>query len=138
MEVRDIPKQDSVPEQMEPVIAEDLRDERSITSNITYQMTRFEAHSLDLQEQEVSSFELQEKTESFTSINGCWYEQGMVEEEGQESNMEEELTASEGGYEWFLGVSRPRSYWEDQRQAWYRKMLENESENSDIRQLLER
>ncbi|XP_031389760.1 calponin homology domain-containing protein DDB_G0272472-like isoform X2 [Punica granatum] len=112
----------------EQTTAENFRDERSLTSNITYQETGFEVNSL----------ELQEKAESFTSMNGCWYEEETAEEERQESNMEEEPMTSESGYEWFLGVSRPRSYWEEQREARYRDVLETESENSDIRRLVER
>lgn len=39
---------------------------------------------------------------------------------------------------WFADIARPRSYWEDRRQAWYQEMLTTASENNEIRQLLER
>ncbi|XP_027339004.1 GATA zinc finger domain-containing protein 7-like [Abrus precatorius] len=41
-------------------------------------------------------------------------------------------------YDWISEISRPRSYWEERRQAWYREMLDNDSHNEDIRKLLER
>ncbi|KAK4742459.1 hypothetical protein SAY87_000460 [Trapa incisa] len=155
VEVKDTSTQDLVPEHKQPVITEDHQDEREIASKSTHQLEKLESFEVQgpvesHQEQEVTSSKLQEQAEPYTSINGCWYDEGMVEEEegqdstveeeGQESIMEEEelMASEEGGYEWFLGVSRPRSYWEGQRQAWYRQILETESENSDIRKLLER
>lgn len=44
----------------------------------------------------------------------------------------------ETNYDWFADIARPRSYWEDRRQAWYQEMLSTSSENNEIRQLLER
>lgn len=39
---------------------------------------------------------------------------------------------------WFSEISRPRRHWEDLRQAWYQQMLNSNSENEEIRELLER
>ncbi|KAK4748067.1 hypothetical protein SAY87_014653 [Trapa incisa] len=143
-EVKDVSKQDVVPEHKQPAVAEDLRDRRSVASNATYQMARLEAQD-HVELHQAQDVDLQEQAESYTSTSGCLYDEGMAEEEEEEQEIimeeeeEEEIVGSEeGGYEWFLGVSRPRSYWEDQRQAWYRQILETESENSDIRRLLER
>ncbi|PPS09198.1 hypothetical protein GOBAR_AA11455 [Gossypium barbadense] len=41
-------------------------------------------------------------------------------------------------YDWFSNISRPRSYWEGLRQAWYDEVLNATSNNEEIRQLLER
>ncbi|OIV91662.1 hypothetical protein TanjilG_26515 [Lupinus angustifolius] len=44
----------------------------------------------------------------------------------------------ENSYDWISEISRPRSYWEERRQEWYREMLDTESHNEDICKLLER
>ncbi|MED6221434.1 hypothetical protein PIB30_054598 [Stylosanthes scabra] len=41
-------------------------------------------------------------------------------------------------YDWISEISRPRSYWEERRQAWYKEILDTASEKEDIRVLLER
>lgn len=41
-------------------------------------------------------------------------------------------------YDWFSNISRPRSYWEGLRQAWYEEVRNTTSNNEEIRQLLER
>ncbi|KAL1114739.1 hypothetical protein V6Z11_D02G278600, partial [Gossypium hirsutum] len=41
-------------------------------------------------------------------------------------------------YDRFSDISRPRSYWEDLRKAWYQEVLNTTSKNEEIRQLLER
>ncbi|XP_028752698.1 uncharacterized protein LOC114712343 [Neltuma alba] len=42
-------------------------------------------------------------------------------------------------YDWISPIARPRSYWEDRRQAWYKEMLDTaSSDKREIRQLLER
>ncbi|KAI4332099.1 hypothetical protein L6164_017036 [Bauhinia variegata] len=60
-----------------------------------------------------------------------------------ESGYDDEVDASEHNYDetsydWMSQISRPRSYWEDQRKAWYREVLDAGSHNEEIRQLLER
>lgn len=41
-------------------------------------------------------------------------------------------------YDWASLISRPRSYWEELRQEWYREMLNFGSHNDERRKLLER
>ena len=41
-------------------------------------------------------------------------------------------------YDWASPISRPRSYWEELRQEWYREMLNFSSHNDERRKLLER
>jgi len=68
-----------------------------------------------------------------------------VEEEGSNQNYAEssyeemvEESYDENNYDWISEISRPRSYWEERRQAWYREMLDTGSPNEDIQVLLER
>ncbi|KAI4311792.1 hypothetical protein MLD38_036658 [Melastoma candidum] len=63
------------------------------------------------------------------SPSSSWFE--------EEEEFDEELL-SESNYDWISRISRPRSYWEDRRQSWYKEMLEQESTKEDIRQLLQR
>ncbi|KAI4371220.1 hypothetical protein MLD38_019483 [Melastoma candidum] len=63
------------------------------------------------------------------SMSSSWFE--------EEEEFDEELI-SESNYDWISRISRPRSYWEDRRQSWYKEMLEQESTKEDIRQLLQR
>ncbi|XP_027343299.1 uncharacterized protein LOC113855868 [Abrus precatorius] len=44
----------------------------------------------------------------------------------------------ETSYDWTSHISRPRSYWEERRQEWYREKLDFSSANDEIRKLLER
>lgn len=41
-------------------------------------------------------------------------------------------------YDWAGSISRPRSYWEEIRQEWYREMLDFGSHDDERRKLLER
>jgi len=68
-----------------------------------------------------------------------------VEEEGSNQNYAEssyeemvEENYDENNYDWISEISRPRSYWEERRQAWYREMLDTGSPNEDIQVLLQR
>ncbi|XP_050232748.1 uncharacterized protein LOC126681277 [Mercurialis annua] len=54
------------------------------------------------------------------------------------NHWDDEEIADQQDYDWFTDIARPRSYWEDQRQAWYQEMLNTSSDTSEIRQLLER
>lgn len=45
---------------------------------------------------------------------------------------------NESNYDWISEISRPRSYWEERRQAWYREMLDTGSPKEDIKELLQR
>ncbi|CAJ2637627.1 unnamed protein product [Trifolium pratense] len=68
-----------------------------------------------------------------------------LEEEGSnhnyaESSYEEivEEIYDENHHDWISEISRPRSFWEEKRQAWYREILDNGSRNKDIQVLLQR
>ncbi|KAL1359196.1 hypothetical protein HN51_004485 [Arachis hypogaea] len=63
-------------------------------------------------------------------------------DESNYDDMLEEIEAMDQNYDatsydWISEISRPRSYWEERRQAWYKEMLAT-SQNEDIRILLER
>ncbi|XP_056163479.1 flocculation protein FLO11-like isoform X2 [Syzygium oleosum] len=81
----------------------------------------------------------QAATDTLSSLS-VWYEDDITEEQDADNaNEEEEWYRERGGtYDWFRDISRPRSYWEDRRQEWYREMLETNSVNEEIRQLIER
>ena len=56
----------------------------------------------------------------------------------EEPEASEQYYYEEPSYDWITNISRPRSYWEDRRRAWYREMLETGSDNEEICQLLQR
>ncbi|KAF7840266.1 Protein neuralized [Senna tora] len=59
-------------------------------------------------------------------------------EEIQEVETNEQCYNDEASFDWISQISKPRSYWESLREAWYREVLETESKNEDICQLLQR
>ncbi|KAK4259871.1 hypothetical protein QN277_006159 [Acacia crassicarpa] len=73
-------------------------------------------------------------------------EEGGSEEEEHGESVYEEIEEVEINYgsetdnfDWISQISKPKSYWEDLRQAWYKEMLDNnESQKDDICQLLQR
>ncbi|RAL50926.1 hypothetical protein DM860_005282 [Cuscuta australis] len=62
----------------------------------------------------------------------CW------EQDDQESLESDSPEQPEVGRDWVTDVSRPRSEWQDLRQARYDEMLDPFSDNNDIRELLQR
>ncbi|VFQ64260.1 unnamed protein product [Cuscuta campestris] len=62
----------------------------------------------------------------------CW------EQDDQESLESDSPEQPEVGQDWVTDVSRPRSEWQDLRQARYEEMLDPFSDNNDIRELLQR
>ncbi|KAL5158211.1 Protein neuralized [Glycine soja] len=88
---------------------------------------------------------LDEEVESYQKYAETSYEEKVEEasnhnygDEMEEEVEEIEQNCYETNYDWISEISRPRSYWEERRQAWYREMLETGSQNEDIRRLLER
>lgn len=77
---------------------------------------------------------LQENAETTASLND--WDEKLAEEEEEETYLQDQFP--ETNYDWISEISRPRSYWEDRRQTWYREMLNSSSQNEEIRQLLER
>lgn len=92
------------------------------------------AERQDIDNQQQLYLESCETAETTASLND-WEENDLAE--GEEETYEHEHFA-ETNYDWISEISRPRSYWEDLRQTWYREMLSSSSENEEIRQLLER
>ncbi|KAL0542541.1 hypothetical protein IC582_017607 [Cucumis melo] len=72
-------------------------------------------------------------SDSHDSMNG--WEAEYQSEAGEESYGADYVGTS---YDWFADISRPRSYWEDRRQSWYQQMLDSNSANDEIRQLIQR
>ena len=66
------------------------------------------------------------------------YAESSYDDEMEEEVEEIDQNCYETNYDWISEISRPRSYWEECRQAWYREMLETGTQNEDIRRLLER
>ncbi|KAF5729247.1 hypothetical protein HS088_TW21G01408 [Tripterygium wilfordii] len=104
-------------------VSKALPEVSCLSSNVMWQETSFDNRNLDSEE----------IAETTGSLN-----------ESSEPEMEEEQEAYEpheflgSTYDWFSDIARPRSFWEDRRQAWYEEMLSNSSENEEIRRLLER
>ncbi|ONI11679.1 hypothetical protein PRUPE_4G120300 [Prunus persica] len=105
-----------------PQVCEDLPDKLSPSSEVSWQGSTSAARNLDLQE----------TTDTTTSLV-CWDENDV--EEQVEDDYE---YYGEYSYDWITEISRPRSYWEDLRKAWYQEMLDSNSGKGDIRQLIER
>uniref|UniRef100_A0A7N0T7B5 RING-type domain-containing protein n=1 Tax=Kalanchoe fedtschenkoi TaxID=63787 RepID=A0A7N0T7B5_KALFE len=61
----------------------------------------------------------------------------MMSSEEADANSQQYVVEN-GYYDWFSDISRPRRYWEDRRRQWYQQVLETASEDTEIRQLLER
>ncbi|GAB2241316.1 hypothetical protein Droror1_Dr00018091 [Drosera rotundifolia] len=68
-----------------------------------------------------------------TSYNDDWEEE-LIYDERQDYDEQ----YSEANLDWISDISRPRSYWEGLRQAWYKEISESPSAKEDIRQLIER
>ncbi|XP_020232539.1 ras guanine nucleotide exchange factor Y [Cajanus cajan] len=66
------------------------------------------------------------------------YSESSYDDEIEDEVEDIDHNCDETNYDWISEISRPRSYWEERRQEWYREMLETGSHNEDIRTLLER
>ncbi|KAL1328396.1 hypothetical protein HN51_038261 [Arachis hypogaea] len=58
--------------------------------------------------------------------------------EEEEEEIDDQTYDEDSSYDWISPISRPRSYWEERRQEWYREMLGYGSDNDEIRNLLQR
>lgn len=111
----------------------DLED-RTLASQETWQETDSDYRHLDTQEIDSEDGNLASQgTANATTSCGGW-DGNDVAEELKENHQE----YAETSYDWINDISHPRSYWEDRRQEWYHEMLNSNSNNSEIRQLLER
>jgi hypothetical protein len=70
----------------------------------------------------------------YDTIETNYYNEMLEEKEFSDYNYDE-ISAS---YDWASPISRPRSYWEELRQEWYKEMLDFASDNDERRKLLER
>jgi hypothetical protein len=62
------------------------------------------------------------------------YNEILEEKECSDYNYDE----TSASYDWISPISRPKSYWEELRQEWYREMLDFGSGNDERRELLQR
>ncbi|XP_068322015.1 uncharacterized protein [Pyrus communis] len=105
-----------------PHTSEYLHEEANPGSEVIWQGTSSEARNLDVQE----------TAEATTSLVG-WDENEIEEQLEDDYQYYGDYT-----YDWINEISRPRSYWEDLRKAWYQEMLNSNSGKGEIRQLIER
>ncbi|KAE9598691.1 hypothetical protein Lal_00022382 [Lupinus albus] len=153
------------PESMQKLVAESSvdqnKEEARQSSNTMHQETCLAAQDNDSQEiaeatpstNESNVKEMEDKVETSNQMAETSYDETEEEEEEDTSNQHfaescydeiaEEVEGigqnhDETSYDWISEISRPRSYWEERRQEWYREMLDTESHNEDIRKLLER
>ncbi|CAL0329836.1 unnamed protein product [Lupinus luteus] len=126
-------------------------DEKAhLSSDVTFQGTYFEAQNDDTKEingtscfvastsdQHYATAETSydEKEEgSHQQYDACSYDEIVEEEESINQNYDD----AEVSYDWISPISRPRSYWEERRQEWYREILHFGADNDERRTLLER
>ena len=131
-------------------VVNETREKDHPSSNVVSQETCFETHR-------ESTEENSEATTSITDSNLNENEEETINhqcddtgydfstEEGSNQNYAEssyeeteEENYDENNYDWISEISRPRSYWEERRQAWYKEILDTGSPNEDIQVLLQR
>ncbi|EEF32262.1 ubiquitin-protein ligase, putative [Ricinus communis] len=116
------PPADDSPSQVSEAHEEDAHEENSVRSDVTWQGASSECENFD-------PGEVSGSTQSLNNWDG---------NEMDDEEIVEQQDFGETNYDWFTDIARPRSYWEDQRQAWYQEMLTTSSDNNEIRKLLER
>ncbi|GMN27589.1 hypothetical protein TIFTF001_050475 [Ficus carica] len=130
------PIQDKITSVQDPQahIIEDTHVKPGPSSSITWQETSSDYRNLDAQETESEDRNLaSQETADATTFCGGWDGNDVAD------LLEDNYQAyAETSYDWISDISRPRSYWEDRRQEWYHEMLNSNSENAEIRRLLER
>ncbi|KAM1350425.1 hypothetical protein ACFX2F_004379 [Malus domestica] len=107
-----------------PHASEHLHEEASPSSEIIWQGTRTSSKARNL--------DAQENADATTSLVG-W-----GENEIEEQLEDDYQYYGDYPYDWINEISRPRSYWENLRKAWYQEMLNSNSGKGEIRQLIER
>lgn len=120
---------------IEELSKEPSREETSLDDRILdAQETKSEDRNLGSQE---TSLDGKEGTDvdAVKENNDGWDENDEATEELEDNYSQ---YAEEATYDWINDISRPRSYWEELRKEWYTKMLTSNSNNGEIRQLLER
>ncbi|XP_038996109.1 uncharacterized protein LOC120120566, partial [Hibiscus syriacus] len=56
----------------------------------------------------------------------------------EEDDHNQQYFEESNDYDWFSNISRPKSYWESLRKAWYHEVLNTAPKNEDIRELVKR
>ncbi|KAE9600997.1 hypothetical protein Lal_00008107 [Lupinus albus] len=103
--------------------------------NETNETSCFVASSSDQQHYATAETSYDEKEEeSHQQYDASSYDEIVEEEESIDQNYDD----AEASYDWISPISRPRSYWEERRQEWYREILHFGSDNDERRTLLER
>lgn len=122
----------------------DKNKEAHPSSDVTFQRTLFEAPSDDAKETTEASSSIADSNanEAVDKVEASYQKQHATAEPSYDEIVEEEEASDqnydEARYDWISQISRPRSYWEELRHAWYQKMLDFGSHNDDRRNLLER
>ncbi|KAJ4843029.1 hypothetical protein Tsubulata_005878 [Turnera subulata] len=135
-----VPKENSTTRQQIAENSESYKWEghRDVTEKINVSPNHVAWQELSL---EVGNLVRQQTSETLTSSND-WEAIGIEEEEEEEEEEYEDADDQqdyyEDSYDWFSEIARPRSYWEDIRQAWYNEVLTTTSDNDERRKLLER
>ncbi|OIW18091.1 hypothetical protein TanjilG_01180 [Lupinus angustifolius] len=132
----------------------DANDEEKahLSSDVTFQGTCYEAQNDDLKEiigtscfvasssdqhyttAETNYDEKEEEAESHQQYDASSYNEIEEDEESIDQNYDD----TGASYDWISPISRPRSYWEERRQEWYREILHFGADNDERRTLLER
>ncbi|KAL3520276.1 hypothetical protein ACH5RR_018425 [Cinchona calisaya] len=94
---------------------------------------------MDVMSKAQGDWEEDEGTHHHLVVSDCSQESGVSQQlSGWEELLDDYQEQLEMNQDWISDVSRPRSTWEDLRQARYQEMLDPFMENEDIRQLLKR
>lgn len=118
-------------------ISEDLQEAASQTcSEVSYSHSREIAETALSDDWHESERADEEEVNNQQHLNG--WDENETEEEDEEDDDDDQHYYVDNSYDWYTDISRPRSYWEELRQAWYQEVLNTSSENQEIRQLLER
>ncbi|KAJ1430519.1 Zinc finger, RING-type [Sesbania bispinosa] len=125
-----------------PQTSADGKEQAHPSSDATFQGSFFEAQNVDTKETIGASSSIadsnanetankEEAKEQQYAIAETSYDEIVEEDEASDQNYDE------ARYDWTSHISRPRSYWEELRQEWYREMLDFGSDNDERRKLLE-
>ncbi|XP_061342437.1 uncharacterized protein LOC133288643 [Gastrolobium bilobum] len=120
--------------------ADNKKEAHPPSSDVTFQGTLFEAQNDDPKETVGACSSMADSNANETAYEVEASEQQYAASSYNETEEEEanDHYYNEASYDWISPISRPRSYWEERRQEWYREMLDFGSDNDEIRKLLER
>lgn len=135
----------------------DSHEIETISSLNVYSQNEIAQEEDKHQHQQHLSLDLPKTIERTTSLNSrtkneieigeeqdlCLDSQEINVDENSDQDENEELEDhyqqySQTNYDWFSNISRPRSYWEGLRKAWYQEVINTTTKNEEIRQLVQR